>query len=330
MKAIRLHNYGLSEELKYENAPVPEISDEQILVKVMATSVNPLDMKKASGIVKDKTPLHFPWIPGHDFSGIIENAGKNVSNFKVGDEVYGNCNGGSYAEFLALDTFAVDIKPEALTFEEAASVPHVGETAWQAIHTHGKLTKDQKVLIHGAAGAVGAYAVQFASMIGATIYTTAASTEKEFLLSLGAEKVIDYQTEDFTQLVNDLDLVLVLVGGDIQKRSYTVLKEGGRLVSTTGPIMEEEARQKNITAISMIIHQSGDDLRKISKLINEHQLKTDVALVYNLEHAADGWRILSGEDPSLPKISHGKIVLKISPDNYDSVEEKKNQNPSNV
>ncbi len=314
MKAIRIHDYGTSLNLKYEDVSVPEMTDDQVLVKVYATSVNHLDMKKASGTDKDKMPIELPWIPGHDFSGILENVGNNVKDFKVGDKVYGNCNGGSYAEYVAVTPDKVAIKPEILTFNEAAAVPHVGETAWQAIHTHGQLKSGQSVLIHGAAGAVGAFAVQFAKQSGAKIYATASYTDKEFLESLGADVIIDYKSEDFTTIAKDIDLALVLVGGDIQKKTYSVMKEGGRLVSTTGPILEDEAKKRNVTGIAMVIQQSAEDLRKISQLINEEKVTTDIALVYELEDAADGWKILGHEDPSLPQLEHGKIILQIIPE----------------
>ncbi len=320
MKAIRLHNYGISENLKFEEVSIPDINEDQLLIKVFATSVNHLEIKKASGAMKDRMPLTFPWIPGYDFAGIVENVGTNITDFKTGDKVYGNCNGGSYAEYLAVSPSTVVIKPENLTFEEAASVPHVAETAWQAIHTHGQLQSGQKVLIHGAAGAVGAYAVQFAHLAGATIYATASFQNKEYLEKLGVSVFIDYKTEDFTTIAKDIDLVLALVGGDIQQRSYSIMKEGGRLVSTTGPILEEEANKHNVTGISMVIKQSAEDLEKITELINEGKVKTDIAITYELEDAADGWKILSGEDPSLPGISHGKIILQVRKEEEDSEE----------
>lgn len=312
MKAIRMHNYGLSDELIYEKAPMPKINDNEVIVKVYATSVNHLDVLKGSGRMKSSMPIELPWIPGHDFSGIIRNVGENVKHLKVGDKVYGNCNGGSYAQYVVTDADKVAIKPEILTFVEAATVPHVGETAWQAIHTHGKLKEGEKVLIHGAAGAVGSFAVQFAHDIGAVVYATAAEEDEELLYSLGADAVIDYKTVDFTKVAKDMDLVLVLVGGDTQKRSYSVLKEGGRLVSTTGPILKEEAKLHKVKATAMVIKQSAEDLKKISKLIDEEKVQTDVAIVYDLQDAADAWKVFSGEDPSLPALTHGKIVLEVA------------------
>lgn len=310
MKAIRIHDFGSSEQLKYEDIHIPQITDDQILVKVYATSVNHLDMKKASGEAKDKMPIELPWVPGHDFAGVVDKVGKNVTSFEVGDKVYGNCNGGSYAEYLAADIDKVVKKPESLNYIEASSVPHVGETAWQALHTHGQLKSGQKVLIHGAAGAVGAFAVQFAREVGAIIYTTASAEDTDLVKSLGADTVIDYKTTDFTQVAKEMDLVLVFVGGNTQEKSYEVIKEGGRLVSTTGPILENFARDHKVTGISMVIRQSAKDLESITDLIKQGKVKTDISLVYSLKDAESGWKALSG-DTSYPHVSHGKIVLEI-------------------
>lgn len=311
MKAIRIHEYGLSDVLRYEEAPVPEIKENQVLVKVYATSINHLDLMKASGAFKNKMELNFPWIPGHDFAGTIENIGFENTDLKRGDAVYGNCMGGSFAEYVAVDLDKVALKPENLTFIEAASVPHVAETAWQAIHTHGQLKKGQRVLIHGAVGAVGAYAVQFAHLIGAEVYTSASGQDNDLLKSLGADVTIDYKTTDFTTIAHDIDLVLVFVGGDIQKKSYSVLKKGGRIVSTTGPIMEEEAKRHEVTGISMIIRQSAIDLKQITDLLNACDIRTDVAATYALPDAIEAWKLMGGEDPANPQLTHGKIVLEV-------------------
>lgn len=313
MEAIRIHQYGLSHELKYEEAPVPVIKENQVLVKVYATSINHLDIKKAEGSMRERMPLEFPWIPGHDFAGVIENPGMHDSFFKEGDPVFGNCMGGSFAGYVAVDIDKVVLKPEKLTFVEAASVPHVAETAWQAIFTHGQLKNGQNVLIHGAAGAVGAYAVQFAHKIGAKIFVTASGKDTDFLKSLGAYEVIDYSTRSFWKEVEDIDLVLDLVGGKTQEQSYQVLKEGGRLVSTTGPILEKQAKKHKVTGIAMVIRQSGEELKEIADMFESEEIKTDVAVVYPLKDAADGWKLMDGEDPSLPRIGHGKIVLEVLP-----------------
>lgn len=322
MKAIRIHGYGSYEQLKYEDIPIPEITDDQILVKVYATSVNHLEIKKASGGLKNKFELNFPWIPGHDFAGIVEKTGKNVTAFKEGDKVYGNANDGyihsdqgSYAEYIAADVTKTAIMPKNISFVEAASVPHVGETAWQAVHTYGKLKAGEKVLIHGATGAVGSFATQFARKIGAEIYTTASAKNKELAISYGADVVIDYKTSDFSEILKDMDLVLVFTGGDVQEKSYKVLKDGGRLVSITGPILEDLANEHQVSGVFMVIKQSGEDLQKITHLIETGEVKTDVALTYDLKDADKAWKTVLGTDPSLPKVAHGKIVLTMDREN---------------
>lgn len=318
MNTVRIHTYGSSEVLRYENAPLPEISNKQVLVKVYATSVNHIDMLKASKKLGDI--LLFPWIPGHDFAGVVESVGDKVKDFKKGDRVYGNCNGGSYAEFLVADLNKVTKMPDDLSFVEATSVPHVAETAWQAIHTHGTLRAGQSVLIHGAAGAVGAYAVQFAHQIGAFVYATAAAADKDFVKSLGADVVIDYKNEDFTAIAKDLKLVVDLVGGETQRRSYPLLVKGGRLVSTVSPILQDEAEKYFVMGTFMAIKQSAKELSAITRMINDGVIKTDVAAVYSLQEAAKAWDSILHTDVTMPVNPHGKIVLEVidSPDREDT------------
>lgn len=319
MKAVRIHNYGSFQQLKYEEIPLPIISDDQILVKIYATSVNHLEIKKASGAFQNQFELKMPWIPGHDFAGIVEKVGKNVTSFRVGDRVYGNANDGyghsnqgSYAEYLAADINKTAIMPQNLTFAEAASVPHVGETAWQAVHTYGKLKAGEKVLIHGATGAVGAFATQFARKIGAKIYATTSAKNKELAESYGADVVIDYKSTDFSEVLTEMDLVLVFTGGDVQEKSYKVLKKGGRLVSITGPIIENLAKEHNVSGVFMVIKQSAKDLQEITKLIESGEVKADIALTYKLEDAAKAWETVLRTNPASPKVEHGKIILEVN------------------
>lgn len=318
MKAIRIHHFGSFEQLKYEDITVPPMNDDQILVKVYATSVNHLEIKKASGEFNDLFKVQLPWIPGHDFAGVVEKTGKNVTTVKVGDSVYGNTNGGhadsdsgSYAEFMVADTSKTALMPSNLSFVEAATVPHVGETAWQAIQ-YGKLKAGEKVLIHGAAGAVGSFAVQFARNIGAQIYATASAGSRALLESYGVDQMIDYKTTDFSKVLSGMDLVLVFTGGDTQEKSYNVLKKGGRLVSITGPIIENLAKEHEVSGISMAVKQSGDDLRQITKLIESGKVKTLVGAEYELKEAAKAWKAMLGVNPAPQRITQGKIVLKVN------------------
>lgn len=329
MKAVRLHQYGSSEELRYEDAPIPEINTEQVLVKVYATSINQLEIKKASGKMGN---LSLPWIPGYDFAGIIQTVGEKVTDFKEGDKVYGNCNGGSYAEYLVADLSKVAKMPDDLSFVEATSVPHVGETAWQAIHTHGTLRAGQRVLIHGGAGGVGAYAVQFAHQMGAYVYATASQADIDFVKSLGADVVIDYKAEDFTTIATDLNLVVDLVGGETQMKSYPLIIKGGRLVGTVGPTpgADAEAEKYNVMTTFMVIQQSAKELSAITRMINDGTIKTDVAAVYPLEEAARAWDTILRKDITMPPNPHGKIVLEIvdNPDHEDTYgEDNRNENP---
>lgn len=308
MKAIVINRYGSFDELKYEEMPMPKINDNQVLVRNYATSVNHLEIKKAAGAMKERMPLQFPWIPGHDFAGIVEMTGKKVHHLQAGDRVYGNMWGGSYAQFLAADIDKVAAMPEDMPFIEASSVPHVAETAWQALYKHGRLQKGETVLIHGGAGAVGMFAVQFARITGAKVLTTTTGNDMQFARQLGADKVIDFQQQNFTKEFNDVDLVLSLVGGETELKSYSVLKKGGRLISTVGISYPDAAREKGVDAGYMVIEQSAADLNKITALFNVGKVVTDVGLVLPLQEAAQGWKALTG-DRSVPHPSHGKIVL---------------------
>ena len=311
MKAIRIHAYGSFEQLRYENVDLPEAGNNQLLVKVLATSVNHLEIKKASGAMKESMPLTFPWIPGFDFAGIVEEIGPEAQGFSKGDKVYGNCMGGSYAEYLVADLNKVVKMPDLLSFAEAASVPHVGETAWQALFKHGQLKAGQTVLIHGAAGAVGMFAVQFARETKANILTTVADKDLKYIKLLGANEAVDYKTQDFSEIYREVDLVLLLVGGDTEEKSYKVLKPGGRLVSTIGITHPEIAKGMNINTIPMVIEQSADDLNQISALISAGRVRTDIGRLYPLQEASEGWKTLLG-DLSVPRLNHGKVILEVN------------------
>lgn len=313
MKAIRLDNYGSAEQLVYGDLPLPSVNEGQVLVRIHAASVNQIDWKKASGAMNKILSLKFPWIPGQDFSGTVEAVGASVTNFNKGDKVYGSCREGAYAEYVAADPGMLASKPSVLDHVKAAAVPHVAQTAWQGIFKYGNLKAGERVLIHGAAGAVGAYAVQFARLAGATVYATASGRDLEYVKSLGALVVIDYKTEDFTAIAKDMDLVLDLVGGDTQKKSYSILKPGGCLVSTVGQIMSEEAEKYTVRAIAMAVKPAADQLIEISRLVDAGDLLVDVASVYPLNDAADAWNEVLGKDKSKTK-KHGKVVLKVLPD----------------
>ncbi|MFL5789579.1 MAG: NADP-dependent oxidoreductase, partial [Flavisolibacter sp.] len=216
MKAVQIHRYGAPEELKYEDAPDPVIKEDEVLVKVYASGVNPIDWKVRKGYLKQWLPHSFPLILGWDLSGVVEQVGSNVKNFKKGDEVYGRpdpSRNGTYAEYIAVRASELAFKPTTLNHTEAAAVPLAGLTAWQGLMHEGELKPGQKVLINGASGGVGTYAVQFAKWKGAKVIATASKENFSFLKELGAEEIYDYHIPGYEKNINDMDIVLDLAGG---------------------------------------------------------------------------------------------------------------------
>lgn len=314
MKAIQLKEYG--EGLQVSDVEKPEITEDQVLVKVHAASVNQLEIKIASGAMKDFFPVELPWTPGADFAGVVERAGSNTG-FKEGDEVYGNSiKGGAYAEYIAADGDKTALKPAPLDLAQAASVPVVAMTAYQGLFKHGGLKSGQTVLIHGGAGAVGAYAVQLAKNAGAVVIATSSAEDKAFVKSLGADQVIDYKNEKFEELVKDIDLVLDVIGGETQQKSFAVLKKGGTLIATSQPPSPEEAEKYGVHAKMMNMQATTENLNEIAVLFGNGRLRVDVAKVYSLEDAGAAWaaigqNIQKGGAKAGEKIGHGKAVLKV-------------------
>src|SRR5437879_3155692 len=251
MKAVRLLEYG--GQWVFHDAPAPAIARDEILVKIKSTAVNHLDLVKASGTARQILPIDLPWIPGHEFSGVVEQIGSDVAAYAPGDAVFAaNETGGAYAEYLAVKAAAIARKPPNLSFEEAASVPVASQTAWQGIFTQGHLEKGQTILIHGGAGAVGAYAVQFASHAGASVIATARGDDEAYLKSIGASRVIDYREVQFEKVLREkVDVVFDLIGGETQTRSFLVLKDGGHLVSAVQPVSQEATASHRVSGEMM-------------------------------------------------------------------------------
>jgi NADPH:quinone reductase-like Zn-dependent oxidoreductase len=322
MKAVRLLEYG--GPLVFDDAPLPAIARDEILVKTKSTAVNHLDLVKASGTLRQVLPINLPWIPGHEFSGVAEQIGSDVAGWAPGDAVFGaNGTGGAYAEYLAVKPATIARKPSNLSFEEAASVPVAAQTGWEGIFTHGHLAKGQTILIHGGAGAVGAYAVQLASHAGATVIATASGDDEAYVKSIGASRVINYREAQFEKILREkVDVVFDLIGGDTQKRSFLVLKEGGYLVSAIQPVSPEESAKHRVTGAMMRLAPSADTLGKIARLLEEGTIRPDVASVYTLQDAAQAWKDIAGNLPGVHGMSsgpgaakrgsHGKIVLRVA------------------
>jgi NADPH:quinone reductase-like Zn-dependent oxidoreductase len=311
--------------LVFNDVPTPTIARDEILVKIKSTSVNHVDLVKASGTARQVLPIDLPWIPGHEFSGVVEQIGSDVAGYEPGDAVFGATSGmGAYAEYLAVKAAVIAKKPSNLSFEEAASVPVAAQTAWHGIFTHGHLEKGQTILIHGGAGAVGAYAVQLASHAGAIVIATASRDDEAYLNSIGASRVIDYREAQFERVLRDkVDMVFDLVGGDTQKRSFLVLKEGGHLISAIQPVSQEEAAKHRVTGAMMRLAPSGDVLARIARLLGEGTIRPDVGTVYPLQDAAQAWKDIAGNLPGVHGMPpsgrgearrrlHGKIVLRVA------------------
>ncbi len=323
MKAVRVLEYG--GQLVLNDVPTPMIARDEILVKIKSTAVNHLDLVKASGTARQILPIDLPWIPGHEFSGVVEQIGSDVAAYAPGDAVFAaNETGGTYAEYLVVKPALIAKKPSNLSFEKAASVPVASQTAWQGIFTHGHLEKGQTILVHGGAGAVGAYAVQLASHAGATVVATARGDDEAYLKSIGASIVIDYRAAEFEKTLREkVDVVFDLVGGDTQMRSFLVLKEGGHLVSAVQPVSQEEAARHRVSGEMMRLAPSGDVLGRVARLLEEGTIRPDVATVYALQDAAHAWKDIAGNLPRVHGMSpsgpgaarhrsHGKIVLRVA------------------
>jgi NADPH:quinone reductase-like Zn-dependent oxidoreductase len=226
MKAIRIHTYGGPEVLKYEDAPRPQAGEGEVLIRVHAAGVNPVDSAIRGGLVKEIFPVSLPWIPGSDVSGVIEEVGPNVTRFKKGDEVFALLNpakGGTYAEYVVVNESELALKPKSLHHIRAAAVPVAAVTAWNALFETAQLQSGQRVLIHGGAGGVGHFAVQLAKWKGAHVIATASARNHELVYELGADEVVDYQAQKFENVAREIDIVLDPIGGNTQERSWKVL-----------------------------------------------------------------------------------------------------------
>ena len=287
MKAIRIHSYGGPEVLAQVEMQRPTPSANEVLIKVHAASVNPFDWKARAGYVKEFFPLTFPVTLGSDVSGTVEEVGPGVARFKRGDEVYASLGleGGGYAEYAVAKEAIVAAKPRTLDQVQAAAVPTGGITAWQALFEVAQLRAGQKVLIHGAAGGVGNFAVQFAKAKGAYVIGTASSRNQSLLRELGADEAIDYNKTRFEDVVHDADVVLDTIGGDTQERSFKALKKGGILVSIVQPPSQESAAKYGVRAVFYGSHPSSSDLAEIARLIDSGKVKTVVETVLPLAEA---------------------------------------------
>jgi NADPH:quinone reductase-like Zn-dependent oxidoreductase len=308
MKAIRIHEFGGPDVLELEDTQKPQPKADEVLIKVYASSVNPVDHKIIAGEAQEKFPTKFPLTIGWDVSGVIEQVGHEVRGFIAGDEVYGRpfpTQNGAFAEYVVIKADEIALKPKSVDHLQAAAVPLAGLTAWQGLFKFGHLEKGQKVLIHGASGGVGSFAIQFANWKGATVIGTASADNLAFIKQLGVTEAIDYDNQRFEDEVSDIDLVLDLIGGEIQQRSLAVIREGGRLVTTVMPQFKDEAREKKITMEGFTAQSYADDLEQIAGLIDAGLVSPVVSVVLSLEEAS------KAEQMSIEGHHRGKIVIKV-------------------
>src|SRR6476660_7558589 len=291
MKAIRIHNYGGPEVLQYEDAPRPEPQAGEVLVRVHAAGVNPIDWKVREGHMKDFWPHKFPLILGWDVSGTVEEVGPRVSRFKIGDEVYSlpdPTRNGAYADYIVVREPELARKPNSLHHICAAAIPLAALTAWQSLFDTAQLQPGQRVLIHAGSGGVGHLAVQLAKWKGAYVFATASTKNQDLLRELGVDEPIDYTQQQFEDIARKIDIVLDTLGGETQERSWSVLKKGGVLASFVAG------------------HPSGAQLAEIAKIIEAGKLAPVIDRILPLSEARRAHEL------SQSGHTHGKIALRVS------------------
>ncbi|MGU9850649.1 NADP-dependent oxidoreductase [Pseudomonas koreensis] len=303
MKAIRVYEYGNPEVLQLEDIADPVAGEGEVLIEVAGAGVNPIDWKVLSGAMKAFIPLPLPFTPGVEVSGKVIATGPGVTQLKLGDEVFGFINiVGGYASKAVAPVSKLALKPQSLSALQAGAVPATALTAWQALTEHAGVQRRQKVLIHAAAGGVGSMAVQIAKYLGAEVIATASASNHAYLKQLGADYVIDYTTQAFDELVSEVDVVLDLVGGDTQNRSFRVLKRGGLLISPVSAPSITLANDYGVTPINFATRSDGAQLSLIAELFDRGHLTVDVE-VFPLSEAQRALEI------SLSRRGHGRLVL---------------------
>ncbi|MGE1126070.1 NADP-dependent oxidoreductase [Bacillus wiedmannii] len=331
MKAMIIDKYGKA-PMRMAEVPTPEINEYEVLAEIHAASINPIDFKIRDGKVKMLLKYEMPLILGNDFSGVIVKVGSKVTRFKVGDEIYARPRKnkiGTFAEYIAIHEDDIALKPENLSFEEAASIPLVGLTSYQALHDIMQLQKGQKILIHAGSGGVGTFAIQLAKIMGATVTTTASEAGANLVKSLGADEIINYKTEKFEEILKDYDAVFDTIGGTTLEKSFNIIKSGGNIVSVSGMPNARFGKEfgsglfktflfslasKKVTALEkkhnaqysfLFMKPSGDQLRTIANYIEAGKIKPVIDRVFPFE---DTQKAMEYSEAGRAK---GKIIVKI-------------------
>ena len=331
MKAAYINRYGNIDDVQLDGQSKPPITENDVLVKIHAASINPLDLRVLEGEFKAIQPVKFPFILGNDFAGTVVQVGANVKQFKAGDEVYAKTDqNGAFAEYTVVHQSSLALKPQNISMELAASLPLVSLTAWQALVEIAKVQAAQKVLIHAGSGGVGSIAIQLAKHLGATVATTTSGKNAQWVKALGADIIIDYKTTDFEQELKDYDVVLDTQGGKILEKSLNVLKRGGRIISISGPPDREfaeaihanwllkciipllswsirnKAKKKGITYSFLFMQPNGQQLSEISKLVESGNINPIVDKTYAFTEIKDAFQYVNTGR------AKGKVVLKIA------------------
>ena len=333
MKAFVVERYGDADTVRTSDVPDPRAGAHDVLVRIHAASVNPVDLKIRDGDLKAVLPLRAPFVLGNDLAGTVVAVGARVTRFAVGDEVYAHPDQnqmGTFAELIAIHQDDVAAKPATLTMAEAASIPLVGLTAWQALVERADLRPGQKVLIHAGAGGVGTIAIQLAKHLGASVATTASASKTDVVKSLGADVVIDYRKQAFETILHDYDVVLDTVGGETLDKSLQVLKPGGKLISVTGPPdpalareiganpvirlaiaalsyrIRRRARRHKVTYSYLFMKASGDQLREIAALIDAGIIRPVVDSVFDFDQTREALAHLEQG-----RTKAGKVVIRM-------------------
>ncbi|PDZ03400.1 NADPH:quinone reductase [Bacillus cereus] len=331
MKAMIIDKYG-KVPMRMAEVPTPEINEYEVLAEIHAASINPIDFKIRDGKVKMLLKYEMPLILGNDFSGVIVKIGSKVTHFKVGDEIYARPRKnkiGTFAEYIAIHEDDVALKPKNLSFEEAASIPLVGLTSYQALHDIMHLQKGQKILIHAGSGGVGTFAIQLAKIMGATVTTTASEAGSDLVKSLGADEIINYKTEKFEEILKDYDAVFDTIGGTTLEKSFNIIKNGGNIVSVSGMPNARFGKEfgsgffktllfslasRKLTALEkkhnaqysfLFMKPSGDQLRTIASYIEAGEIKPIIDRVFPFE---DAQKAMEYSEAGRAK---GKIIVKI-------------------
>jgi NADPH:quinone reductase-like Zn-dependent oxidoreductase len=309
MKAVVLNEYGGPEVLKYQDAPRPEPKDDDILVRVIAAAVNPVDSYVRQGMFAKRGLDNRPAIIGYDIAGVVEKTGANAKKFKAGDKVYSYLSvmrGGGYAEFAIAKESETAIKPTNINFVEAAAVPLAATTAWQALVDTAKIDKGQTVLIHGGSGGVGSFAIPIAKARGAKVIATASTAHQDLLKQLGVDQAIDYTKTKFEDVAKDVDVVLNCVRADALGRSYGVVKKGGIIVSITDEPDQTECAKHAIRGSRLGAHPDSKVLEELTKLIEARKMTPIVSQTFPLADASKAHQQIETHH------TLGKIVLKVA------------------